>query len=138
MKTLKGLTNKLIKASKNKNLLFSEKELENIKNSAYVYYNKLENGYYLKLWCRYNKDYSGSYYWSGEVRFDNDGGHVTIFSGFTANPIGRIERTYTITSKMDYNNAFNTILDLMKHARTSTLEAYKQYRNYAIETGNLS
>lgn len=140
MKTLKGLTKKLIKASKNKDLLFSKEELENIKKSAKVIYEKRADGFYLHVWSKYYENCSGAYIWRGEFSLHNNKGRMEIFSGFTANPIGQIRDIYTCERPCgtDYKKEFELILGFMHDARIASKRADKAYCDYVARTGDLS
>ena len=143
MKTLKGLTKELIKASKNKDLLFSKEELENIKKTAEVTYRKRDNGdWVINVYSRYYESCCGSYLWKGCFTWyvNDNKGRMEIFSGFTANPIGQIRDNYTCERPYgtDYKKEFGTILDYMVNARILSKRADKAYCDYVARTGDLS
>lgn len=141
MRILKGLTKELIKASKNKELNFTKEELKNIKDSAQVQLKKDKQGFYLSLWCKYNENCGGAYLWYGSFSYyNNKDSYMNICSGFTANPIGRIEENYICKRGFatDYKKEFNTILKYMIEARKKSIRADKAYCDYVVRTGDLS
>ena len=141
MKVLKGLTKELIKASKNKNLLFTKEELNNIKNSAEVTYKKEGDTFRLSVWTKYGESCCGAYIWRGEFAYYGNGtGRMEIFSGFTANPIGQIRNIYTCERPYgtNYKEEFALILKYMADARESSKRADRAYCDYVARTGDLS
>lgn len=141
MKILKGLTKELIKASKNKELNFTKEELKNIEDTAKVQLKKDKDGFYLSLWCKYGESCGGVYLWVGNFSYyKNKDSYMHICSGFTANPIGRIEENYTCKRgfETDYKEEFKTVLKYMIDARKASIRADKAYCDYVVRTGDLS
>ena len=140
-KVLKGLTNRLIKASKGESLKFSKEDLNNIKNSAKVTYDKREDGWYLSVYTKYNESCCGGYYWTGDFRWydSKNEGTMNIYSGFTGNPIGRIDDRYTCRRPCgtDYKAEFELILDYMIKARGGSLADNQAYCDFVRRTGCL-
>ena len=141
-KILKGLTQRLIKASKDESLGFCKSELENIKNSAEVTIEKRNNGsWVLNVYSRYDACGYGSSFWKGSFIWFNQGqeGEMRIYSGFTGNPIGRVERAYTCVRpiKPDYNSEFKNLLAYMIKARQDSIGQNNSYVDFVVHTGCL-
>lgn len=75
----------------------------------------------------------------------SDVGKVTsnynIFSGFTRNPIGRIDSDYIVAPEKIFENESMIIREMasdMENARERSLQADKAYIDYVARTGDLS
>lgn len=140
-KILKGLTKEMIKASKT--CSFSKEELQCIKDTAKVTLIKHDTGWSLYLYSRYylGNSWNGSYLWNGSFSWDNktEQGKMHIYSGFTGNPIGRSENSYTCTRPYgtDYKKEFKTVLEYMCKARGCSNAMTNDYIRFVKETGCL-
>ena len=141
-KTYKGLTNLLIKESKKKELGFSEEQLKSIKASAEVKLYKEENGWKLYVWSQYGESCGGGYYWRGWFEWDEvkKEGKMNVFSGFSGNLIGQVDRNYNCTRPQGttYKDEFQTLLLYMCNARVGSMSSMNCYKEYVAATGDMS
>lgn len=142
-KVLKGLTKELIKFSKkNANeLSFDKKELEFIKDTAEVTLRQWDNNWSLTVRARYGESCCGAYVWQGYFSWNSETnkGSMDIYSGFTGNPIGRVEDRYTCNREggTNYLFEFDTLLRYMLEARKTSLAKDADYCNFVAKTGCL-
>lgn len=141
-KFYKGLTKLLIKESKNNELCFSKEELESIKSTAQVSLTTKENGWTLEAWSKYSESCSGGYYWRGWFEWDNvkKEGRMNVFSGFSGNPIGRVDKYYKCTRHQGttYKEEFKNLMLHMCDARLGSISSMNCYKEYVAKTGDMS
>lgn len=137
----KILTEEFINISKNKELNFTEEELQNIEKTAKVSITQTKTGFYLSIYCCYYESCCGSYLWKSSFDYkENSDSYMRIYSGFTANPIGRIEENYICKRPygIDFEEEFEKLIKYMIQARKASIKASEAYCEYVKRTGDLS
>ena len=118
---------------KYKETLKITRRINQFDNYSYIQY--LVHGYYGE-----DRIISGRLSLQANADGRNDTNEV-IFSGFTRNPIGKIERRYTFNPNFIFSNIQTIIEELteeMVNARKQSLKADQAYIDYVRETGDLS
>lgn len=101
----------------------------------YCYMQYLVHGYYGE-----DRIISGRLSLSAKGDGNNETNEV-IFSGFTRNPIGQIEKRYSFNPRFMFANIETIVEELtqeMVEARKQSLKADQAYIDYVKETGDLS
>lgn len=141
-KFYKGLTKLFIKESKNKELHFSKEELELIKSSARVSLTTIENGWTLEVWSKYGESCGYGYYWRGWFEWDGvkKEGKMNVFSGFSGNPIGQVDKYYNCTRSQGttYKKEFENLMLHMCNARLGSISSMNCYKEYVEATGDMN
>lgn len=142
-KVLKGLTKELIKVAKqNADILgFDKENLKFIKNTAEVTLRQWDKNWSITVRARYGESCCGAYVWQGSFSWNAQAnkGNMDIYSGFTGNPIGRVEDRYTCNREggTNYLFEFDTLLRYMLEARKTSLAKDADYCKFVAETGCL-
>jgi hypothetical protein len=137
---LDKLKEELIEFCHRPELEFDEKELQYIKDHANVSVREWDNGFNFVVHAPYGNSCGGSYRIGGSFTSDKGKYTMNIYAGFSANPIGQIDDSYTCKrpNGTNYIDEFDTILSYMFDARIRSLKADRAYMQYVIDTGDLS